>query len=171
MKNHYLIAAISFTILLLFGCELETELVVNSQAEQKILFKDDFSGDLSQWDISEGTWEIDNNKLRGIGHGGGIDAWIYAGNESWTDYEISFTAYFENGNAEIVLRSTGHWHDEYRVSVWPEEYGTTGDDYANTYQFSHYKNGVGYSYPDSLGKDHRMCPFSITNPAPSFHHF
>lgn len=165
MKHYRLILLIVLTNMLLFCCKLETELVVISHADQKVIFKDDFSDDLSKWDIIAGTWGIQNNKLRGVGYVGGIDAWIYAGNESSTDYEISFTAYFVDGNAEIVVRSTGHKHDEYRVELFSQDWGNTGNEFRNTYAFISYKNGEQYRIQDSSGIVHRLCPFEITNPA------
>lgn len=140
---------------------LQSSSSIQTAGAFEVLFSDEFSGDLSQWEIITGTWNTYNGKLMGQGHGGNIDAWIYAGNESWTDYEISFTVYFETGNAEVILRSTGHWQDEYRVHIWPEDYGSTGDPYANTYGFIYYKNGQQYSSIE----EHRLCPVPITNPA------
>jgi len=90
-----------------------------------ILFQDDFSTNLQKWQSATGTWSIDDGKLKGVGHGVYIDAWIYAGDSSWTDYELSAKVFFKAGdayqgsNAEFVVRSTGHWQNEYRISVWP----------------------------------------------------
>lgn len=89
------------------------------------LFQDDFSTDLRNWQIATGTWNILDGKLKGVGHGVYIDAWIYAGDSSWMDYELSAKVFFKAGdpssgsNAEFAVRSTGHWQNEYRISVWP----------------------------------------------------
>jgi hypothetical protein len=164
MKKYSLILLFSLLFHLLFGCKLETELVAVSQDDQIIIFEDDFSGDLSKWNITAGTWGIQNNMLMGIGYVG-VDAWIYAGSESWTDYEISLTVYFVDGNTEIVMRSKGHREDEYRIDIFSEDWVDPSNEYCNTYAFSYYKNGGRNWIQDSLGNVYRSCPISISNPA------
>jgi hypothetical protein len=84
------------------------------------LFQDDFSGDLSQWDVITGIWTIENGELSGIGQGGRIDAWIYAGDFTWTNYAFSAWIDFDTGNGILVARSTGHWENEYRIEFWSQ---------------------------------------------------
>jgi hypothetical protein len=88
-------------------------------ADAAELVHDDFNADRSKWEVVTRTWEVRDGQLRGIGAGGGVDAWIYAGRETWTDYavETRASASEATGNAEVVLRSTGHWQNEYRISV------------------------------------------------------
>lgn len=46
-----------------------------------------------------------------------------------------------NGNAEITFRITGHFQNEYRISLWTQ----TGSAYPNCNQFLKYLNGQGVS--------------------------
>jgi len=105
--------------------------------------------------VSKGNWRIENGELVGIGAGGGVDAWIYAGDTTWRDYALSAKIVFVTGNAELVLRSTGHWQNEYRVELWSQE----STAYTNCFQVSRYKDGVGKSFTDNT-----PSPLPITNP-------
>lgn len=98
-----------------------------------VLFQDDFSGNLSSWNIAAGTWNIENGELHGIGAGGGIDGWIYAGDDSWTNYDFEARAnLIEGGEVEFVFRSMGHWIDEYRLSLWSLNKGYGYENYTAT---------------------------------------
>ncbi len=110
-----------------------------------ILFADNFSGNLNNWNVVTGTWNIQNNELCGIGAGGSIDAWIYAGNKSWTDYEFETDIKFIDGNAEMVFRSTEHWKNEYRFTFFSQN----SPYRPNNFVAQKYKNGV----TTSLNKD------------------
>jgi len=116
-----------------------------SLAAQSVLFSDDFSGNLSQWDIEVGTWHIDQGELIGQGIGAGVDGWIYAGNTSWTDYALQAKISFINPNAILVLRSTGHWVNEYRFDFWKQ-----GGQYSNSYQVTKYQDGISYDLTNGL---------------------
>ncbi len=136
-------------------------------ASDSILFQDDFSGDLSKWQVESGVWNIVNGRLYGAGQRINdivTDAWIYVGDTSWTNYEISVRAYFQprNGgysNAEILLRSTGHWQNEYRSGVFPFNWGPPGDGYNNRVATGYYVNGT----PISISRD--TCYFDIPDTA------
>ncbi len=125
-------------------------------AEQTVLFSDDFSGDLSQWSDPIGDWSIDQGELVGYGWGGGVDAWIYAADTALTDYSLQAKVIFVNSNANFVLRSTGHWQDEYRLDFWQQ-----GGENSNSYQVSKYQDGVVYELSGGLVPS----SVSITNPS------
>ncbi len=65
---------------------------------------------------------------------------------------------FVNSNANLVLRSTGHWQDEYRLDFWQQ-----GGENSNSYQVSKYQDGVVYELSGGLVPS----PVSITNPSVS----
>jgi serine/threonine protein kinase len=123
-----------------------------------VLFQDDFSGDLSKWNIQTGTWSIQNGELAGQGGGGQIDGWIYAGDTTWQDYALQAKVIFVDYNAELVVRSTGHFQNEYRISLWQQ---MPGYYYSNMYQISKYQNGVTTSFTDG----NIPSPVTITNPS------
>jgi len=126
--------------------------------EGGILLQDNFDdGDYAGWTPVAGWWTVENGKLRGTGWGGGIDAWIYAGDESWTDYVFEATVLLECGNGELVFRSTGHWQNEYRFELWRYD----APWYANCFHLCRYKDGkatilTGANIPS---------PVLITSPA------
>lgn len=128
------------------------------------LFSDDFSGDLSKWSIVTGDWSIRSGELLGHGWGADVDAWIYAGDPSWSDYALQGEVAFVDCNAELVLRSTGHWQNEYRVSLWQD---TPGCAYRNSYNVMKYRNGVVTLFNRGLpgAVDSNVpSPVPITNP-------
>jgi hypothetical protein len=129
-----------------------------------VVFSDDFSGSLSNWDVHSGTWTIQNGELKGVRTDGGLDSWIYAGNLAWTNYLLSATVDFDTGNGDLVVRSTGHFQNEYRIQVW----SSNAPQYANRYQIYRYKNGVRSSL--TAGKPGAVdgtvpAPILITDPA------
>ena len=109
----------------------------NNRIDPSVLLADNFNGDLSHWSVSAGTWSIQQGKLLGVGAGGNIDAWIYAGDPTWSDYVYTADADLTNGEAELVVRSTGHWQNEYRVHLWSH----TGA-YPDAFNILRYKGGV-----------------------------
>ena len=94
------------------------------EGQAAILFQDNFEDEgYDGWTPVGspcGTWWQENGELHGTGSGAGLDAWIYAGDESWTDYTFETTVIFGTGNAELVFRSTGHWQNEYRLTLFWE---------------------------------------------------
>jgi N-acetylneuraminic acid mutarotase len=117
-----------------------------------ILFSDDFSGELKNWTVISGTWGIDAGRLKGVGHGGQIDGYLYAGDQSWTDYALTTRVYFDDGEADLILRSTGHWQNEYRLTLWTP----------STYELIRYTNGV----PEHItGNTYDASPVPFTNPS------
>ncbi|MFH1692098.1 MAG: family 16 glycoside hydrolase [Candidatus Omnitrophota bacterium] len=107
-----------------------------------ISFEDTFSDDnLDGWEVAAGTWSIENQELHGVGAGGEIDAWIYAGDKDWVDYVFEAKTIFINGNAEFVFRSTEHFLNEYRLTLFSENSLYS----PNTYVIGKYQDGVYYS--------------------------
>jgi hypothetical protein len=102
------------------------------------LFYDDFSGDLSSWMIQNGSWKVTDGQAEGIGAGGQVDGYMYAGDSSWTDYSLATKVTFVTGEAEFRLRSTGLFQNEYRISIWADN---VPGDYKNTYAIGKYQNG------------------------------
>jgi len=105
------------------------------------LFSDDFSytGEPVTWTtLVNGTWSIENFRLKGVGAGGGRDAWLYTGDKLWTDYSISADVEMTSGNCEFVLRSTGHWENEYRITIWRYDHS----EYPNQYCIAKYQDGT-----------------------------
>lgn len=123
----------------------------------QVLFSDTFDGGLSQWSDTIGNWSIQNGELNGHGAGGQTDGWIYAGNTNWTNYALEAKVIFVDYNAELVVRSTGHWQNEYRITIWENR---AGYFYQNMYQITKYQNG---EY-DSLTQGNMPSPVIITNP-------
>ncbi len=68
------------------------------------LFSDDFSGDASQWSPMVGTWAVTDGAYHVTNTGSG--AKTYAGDTSWTDYEVEVTVsdYDVGGNIMICGR-------------------------------------------------------------------
>jgi YVTN family beta-propeller protein len=129
---------------------------VASNGVSSVLFSDDFSGDLSQWPEPDriGDWYIDQEQLVGTGWGYGTDGWIYAGDYEWEDYILQADVHFVNDNAMLVVRSTQHWYNEYRIDVWQD-----GGENSNTYTISKYF----YGYNQTLKTG--TSPVPITNPS------
>jgi hypothetical protein len=123
-------------------------------ANAVVLFSDDFNdGDFNGWTVSTGAWSVVNGQLKGIGAGGSIDAWIYAGDTNWTDYSFQTRVFFGTGNAELVFRSTGHWQNEYRFTIWSQN----SPQYANSASLSKYMNGAQSSLTSGV------VPFQISS--------
>lgn len=145
---------------------LESRTLLSSESPVgAVLFEDDFNdGDLADWEVITGSWAVESGELSGTGEGGGVDAWIHAGDESWTDYVFETKVVFGTGNAELVFRSTGHWENEYRVSLWSED----SPSYTNRFQLGRYNDGVSYTCltADVPGSVHcnAPSPVPITNP-------
>ena len=120
------------------------------------LFEDAFNSEssLSNWDIVTGTWKVEGGELHGKGAGQSIDGWIYAGDTNWGDYAFETTAHLLNGNADIVFRSTGHWINEYRLTLF-SEFGPT---YSNTFALGKYLNGKG----SAISNGNESSPVPIT---------
>ena len=118
------------------------------------LFFDDFKGDLSQWSNMIGTWYIDQEQLVGQGIGGDIGGWIYAGDSSWTDYSLQVEVYFIDGNASLVLRSTGHSQNEYRL-----DFVMQAGEINGYFTGSKYQDGIWYD----MGTKMSLVP--ITDPS------
>ena len=127
-----------------------------SSVDQTVLFSDDFSGDLSQWNGLIGDWSIDQGELVGTGWGSGTDAYIYAGETSWTDYALQAKVIFVDDNAILVLRSSGRGQNEYLLYLWQQ-----GGEYSNTYEVSKYQDGVYYTFTGGF----IPSPVTITNPS------
>ncbi len=130
---------------------LDRQAVSASPVDQLYSFSDDFSGDLSQWEVVYGDWIIDQGELQGTGWGGMIDAWIYAGDTAWTDYILQAEVNFVSSNAILVVRSTGHWQNEYRFDLWMQ-----GGENSNTYQISKYQGGI----------ETQLTPGLVSSPVP-----
>ncbi len=120
------------------------------------LFQDNFSsGDsLNNWDVVTGSWYVQNGELFGVGAGGGIDAWIYSGDEAWEDYTFESESNLVDGTVDLVFRSTGHWFNEYRLGLWSEN----SSIYTNTIQFDKWVNGVDHNI-----LNHIVSPEPITD--------
>ncbi len=129
---------------------------VDYQPDQEVLFSDDFSGTLDQWSDPIGNWLIDQGELVGSGLGGGTDGWIYAGDPAWTDYLFQAKLIFVSGNANLVIRSTGHWQNEYRIDLWQQDAGNS-----NRFQVIKYQDGVMYELTGGL----LPSPVPIVNPS------
>ena len=107
---------------------------------KNILFFDDFrSSNTDRWVSTKGTWQVANGAFHAVGGIGGVlDAWAYAGNPTWTDYSLQTRINMISGDGEIVVRSTGHWQNEYRISVL----ANSASSYRNELGLARYKNGV-----------------------------
>ena len=101
------------------------------------LFSDDFSGDLSKWSIQYGAWHIEQQEL--VGEAGGYPslASIYAGETTWTDYEVQTWVVSATLNTVMILRSTGSHENEYYVEFWGED----SPYFSNSYWVYKYQNG------------------------------
>lgn len=69
-------------------------------------FADDFGGDLSQWTVNSGTWQIENGELSGQGVSG--QQYILGGDVDWTDfiYEARFKLY-SGADSGVAVRVQG----------------------------------------------------------------
>jgi hypothetical protein len=121
----------------------------------KVLFSDNFSNSsLANWTPVTGTWQAVNGGMFGIGWGGFVDGWTYVTAVTGftgdvvldADVDMEPDADFAVGESEFVINSTGHWVNEYRISIWP----STSLGYKNRFQIAKYKNGVftnGFGLP------------------------
>jgi uncharacterized repeat protein (TIGR01451 family) len=100
--------------------------------EQTVLFSDDFSGDLSNWSVESGTWNIDQGVLTGY------NGWVYAGDTAWTNTEFQVQT-FADASVALAFRSTGHMQNEYRLDLYGPGYGPSS---GNVYALIKYQNGV-----------------------------
>ncbi len=91
--------------------------------------------------MNSGNWQLTGGVYDAVGNG--ADAWVYAGDMGWTDYGLEVRANMLTGNTELIIRSTGHWQNEYRITVWP--YYSGEGNYYNRVELTRYKNGVGTS--------------------------
>jgi hypothetical protein len=125
-----------------------------------VLFVDNFQQRrLDDWFRVVGDWTVEDGKLRGTGWGGGVDAWIYAipYQRSRPPVRIDVDVEFGQGNAEIVMNSTGHWWNEYRVTFWSMD----SPDYPNMYQVARYRHGeITY-----LNEDNAVAPVPLQEEA------
>jgi len=111
---------------------------------KNLLLFDDFSTDVpGRWDTTHGTWQVTNGVFDARGAGPDIDAWAYAGDETWTDYSLRTRINMISGNGIVVFRSTGHWENEYRLEIWSAKSGI----YPNRLALDRYKNGEVKSPP------------------------
>lgn len=127
-----------------------------SNDNDTVLFSDDFSGDLSNWSDLIGNWSTDQGEL--YGQGGAeyhIDGAIYAGDTSWTDYSLQAKVIFINRSAQLILRSNGHWQNEYILEFWENGYFNS-----NSYQVVKYKDGISYDLSGGVVPSRVL----ITNP-------
>ena len=134
MKRRTIVTLVAAAAALAWAAPAQSQFIGSPRASA-VLFQDDFSGDLSKWDVVAGTWDIVDEQLHGIGAGGGTDAWIYAGDGTWTDYALELT-YFGDAIVNFAVRSTGHWTNEYRIDVC-----ATPNCFDLGYGFSIYRNG------------------------------
>lgn len=124
-----------------------------------VFFEDTFSdGDLDGWEVTAGTWSIENQELHVVGAGGGIDGWIYAGDKDWTDYTFETKAIFESGNAEFVFRSTENFLNEYRLTLFSEDSFYK----PNTFTIGKYQDGI-YSSLSAHPSGGEISPVPITD--------
>jgi hypothetical protein len=142
---------------------LQTSSTMQTAGAFEVLFSDEFDtpASLANWQIDRGTWTIENGQLVGRRYDSNWprDSYIYAGDITWTDYEVSFTAYFDNGDAIVMLRSTGgNWEQEYRVQVFPWDWMGSGDPYRNRVAIDKFFQGQGTMLLDIISP-------TVSNPA------
>ena len=139
-----------------------------------VLFEDNFNdGNFDGWTVTSGTWAVENGQLSGTGLGHPNDAFIFAGDESWTDYILEAKVVFVTGNAEILIRKTGTggWFSNsnfYRFELWSKD----SPVYPNCFQFARaeittYTTYVYVPFTESYQPDKTSnvpSPVSITNP-------
>ncbi|RMG92176.1 MAG: hypothetical protein D6706_17325, partial [Chloroflexi bacterium] len=114
-----------------------SNVTLNFDVDQYTLLYDDFKEFVpSRWTLTTGTWQVTGGVFDAVGAGG--DAWAYAGDQAWTDYSLSARINMISGNGELVFRSTGHWQNEYRLSV----FSANSPSYANRVSLGRYTNGV-----------------------------
>ncbi|MGB8982233.1 MAG: clostripain-related cysteine peptidase, partial [Anaerolineales bacterium] len=87
----------------------------------QILFSDDFSsGNIAEWQIERGTWQVTDGALTSsFPCGGGISSMITAGDTTWTDYQLTVDvrrlAGYDPGGI-LVRNSAGGY---YSVDILP----------------------------------------------------
>lgn len=99
-------------------------------------------GNFAGWTVNAGTWTINNGALQGVGAGGLIDGWIYTGDTNWSDIVYEADVNFVSGNSEFVFRSTGHWSNEYRLTIWAQNSPAN----PNMYSLARFRDGVSTSF-------------------------
>lgn len=88
---------------------------INYPTTTYTIFKDGFSGGLSDWTIESGTWTIENNKLRGTAPDNQRRVILYRG-EAGNDYEIDVRVYvisamnFPEGQIAFRYESAGNYY-------------------------------------------------------------
>ena len=110
------------------------------------LFSDDFAdGDLAGWEDGGKSWTVANGQVRGVGgwRGQWYDGFMYAGEQSWTDYTFKTTVLFEFGQASLFARSSGeHWQNEYRIDLWNRAVLPDYPNHEDLVSLIRYKDGV-----------------------------
>lgn len=97
-------------------------LTVLSCAEKILVFEDDFSGSLDQWQYDSTSWHIDNGALifPNTDYGN-----IFAGDENWENYaveaEILPLKYGEWGSVRLFFRMNKLWFG-YGIAFNPDGY-------------------------------------------------
>ena len=107
---------------------------------EDVLFYDDFQTSAAEsWIPTQGTWQVIDGVFDAVGKVGNIlDAWAFTGDTTWTDYSLQTRLNMITGNGEILVRSTEHWQNEYRISV----FSNSASAYPNDLALFRYKNGV-----------------------------
>jgi WD40 repeat protein len=157
-RLQYRLATVGLMVTIAIACLLVVNRIQagEQKADQSVLFSDYFSGGLSQWSDLIGNWSIDQGEL--YGQGGAeyhIDGAIYAGDTSWTDYSLQAKVIFINGEAQLILRSTGHWQNEYMLDFRESGYWNP-----TLYQVVKYKDGISYDLSGGVVPS----PVFFTNP-------
>lgn len=125
---------------------------------------DDFNnGDFAGWTVHSGTWIVTNGTLVGHRTSPGLDAYIYTGDTNWSDFIFETDLRFQDGNAEILFRSTGRDTDEYRLGLWSQG----AEAYSNRFHLIEYNNGISTFHTSSLPNQdgNAMSPVPITETA------
>lgn len=131
---------------------------------QLVLIDDFNDGNYNGWTVQSGTWTVNSGTLVGHQNSPGLDAYIYTGSTSWSNFVFETDVIFQDGNANIMFRSTGHWQNEYRLGL----YSQVAEAYTNRFFFNEYNNGVvtvhTLSLPDVVAGN-AMSPVPIPETA------
>lgn len=74
------------------------------------LFKDDFTGDLSNWAILNGTWNIEGDVLNGVAEKEGL---IYGGQPDWLNYHLRTRVRISSDSVNNEVAFIVRYEDEY----------------------------------------------------------
>jgi len=104
-------------------------MILSALGNTNVLFDDFNDGNFAAWTVNKGSWTVVNGTLVGHETWPALHAYVYTGNSNWNDIIFETDVIFQSESAELMIRSTGHWTNEYRLEL----YSQGAEAYANRF--------------------------------------